>query len=75
VVASPVGVQAEQVRPGETGFLGATSVELAQALARLVEEPDLRARMGAAAREDARRRWSRETWAPRLLAHLEGWLA
>ena len=34
VVASPVGVQADQVRPDVTGFLGSTSTELAQGLMR-----------------------------------------
>jgi glycosyltransferase involved in cell wall biosynthesis len=75
VVASPVGVQAEQVRPEVTGLLGSTSLELAQGLLRLVEDEGLRVRLGAAAREDARARWSRQAWAPRLVGHVEAWLA
>ena len=64
VVASPVGVQAEQVRHGETGFLASTSEELVDALTTLFADDALRARLGAAAREDARARWSVEAWAP-----------
>jgi len=75
VVATPVGVQAEQVRHGETGFLGSGSRELLDGLMRLVDDPALRARQGAAAREDVRARWSRAAWAPRLLEALESWLA
>jgi hypothetical protein len=75
VVASPVGVQAEQVKHGETGFLGASSAQLLDGLIRLVDDPGLRARMGAAAREDARARWSRAAWAPRVVAAVEDLLA
>jgi hypothetical protein len=75
VVASPVGVQAEQVRHGETGFLGATPAELLDGLLKLVDDPALRARMGAAARADARARWSRAAWAPRVTAAVEDLLA
>ncbi len=75
VVATPVGVQAEQVRHGETGFLGSGSTELLESLMRLVDDPALRARLGAAAREDVRARWSRAAWAPRLVGAVEAWLA
>jgi hypothetical protein len=74
VVAAPVGVQAQQVRHGVTGFLGRTPGELAEGLVRLVEHGDLCAQMGGHAREDARARWSRAAWAPTLLDTLEGWL-
>ncbi len=75
VVATPVGVQAEQVRHGETGFLGSGSAELLESLIRLTDDPALRTRLGAAAREDARARWSRAAWAPRLVGAVEAWLA
>lgn len=75
VVATPVGVQAEQVLHGVTGFLGATSAALLEALVTLVDDPPLRLRMGAAAREDARARWSRAAWAPRVVAAIEELLA
>ena len=52
VVASNVGGVAELVVDGETGFLTAPADEaaLASALGRLLADPDLRRRMGAAAR-------------------------
>jgi hypothetical protein len=75
VVATPVGVQADQVRHGETGFLGRESGELLEGLLGLVDDPDLCARMGAAARDDARARWSRAAWAPRVLAAVEDLLS
>lgn len=50
VVANPVGVQKHMVRHGETGFLAQTPEEWQQAIARLVREPGLRRRMGAAGR-------------------------
>jgi glycosyltransferase involved in cell wall biosynthesis len=46
VVANPVGVQAEIVRHGETGFLCATPDEWSAAIGRLSHDPLLRKRMG-----------------------------
>ncbi len=71
VVASPVGVQTQQVRHGETGFLAATREQWVEAVLALLAEPDLRRRMGEAAREDVRARWSVAAWAPRVVAHFE----
>jgi glycosyltransferase involved in cell wall biosynthesis len=68
VVANPVGVQAELVRPGETGFLAETAGELARAVARLAEDPGLRRRMGERGREAVRARFS-------LAAGEDGWRA
>jgi glycosyltransferase involved in cell wall biosynthesis len=50
VVANPVGVQAEIVRHGETGFLAETPEQWVQAIARLAGDPGLRRRMGLAGR-------------------------
>jgi glycosyltransferase involved in cell wall biosynthesis len=58
VVANPVGVQAEWVRPGETGFLAETAGDLARAVVRLADDPGLRRRMGARGRELVRARFS-----------------
>jgi glycosyltransferase involved in cell wall biosynthesis len=52
VVANPVGVQADLVRPGETGFLAQTPQEWVDSIVRLAADPDLRRRLGA----DGRRR-------------------
>ncbi len=50
VVANPVGVHVEMVRPGETGLLATTPQEWADAVARLTRDPALRRRMGAEGR-------------------------
>jgi hypothetical protein len=75
VVASAVGVQREQVRHGETGFLAADHAAFLRGLLDLLEDDGRRRAMGEAAREDVRRRWSRAAWAPRLLERLDRWLA
>ena len=50
VVANPVGVQSDLVRPGETGFLAETSKQWVEAVGRLARDPNLRMRMGEAGR-------------------------
>ncbi len=75
VVASAVGVQVEQVVHGRTGFLATDDAGLVEGIAALLRDADLRRRMGAAAREDARARWSIAAWAPRVVEHVEAALA
>jgi hypothetical protein len=75
VVASPVGVQAEQVRDGVTGCLPRTDGAFAEALLSLLEDAPLRARMGEAAREDVRARWSVGAWEERVVSFVAGALA
>jgi len=53
VVASPVGTNAEYVLDGTTGYLARQEHEWFDRVARLVEDGDLRARMGRAGREHA----------------------
>jgi glycosyltransferase involved in cell wall biosynthesis len=50
VVANPVGVQADIVLHGETGYLVETPEEWLEAVARLGDDPALRQRMGRAGR-------------------------
>lgn len=50
-VASPVGMNSEVVIEGETGFLASTPAEWADAIVALVEDEELRERMGAAGRK------------------------
>jgi glycosyltransferase involved in cell wall biosynthesis len=69
-VASPVGVNQRIVRHGETGFLAESQEEWTDALRDLLDDADLRARLGAAARDDARRRWSYDVHEPAFLAAL-----
>jgi glycosyltransferase involved in cell wall biosynthesis len=50
VVANPVGVQAEFVRDGETGFRATTTEEWVNAVRALAADPGLRHRLGAEGR-------------------------
>ena len=50
VVANRVGVQAQMVKHGETGFLAETPAQWQEAIVRLAGDPALRRRMGRAAR-------------------------
>jgi glycosyltransferase involved in cell wall biosynthesis len=53
-IASPVGVNADLIQAGSTGFPVQTEQEWADALKRLIENPDLRQSMGQAAKEFCR---------------------
>lgn len=70
VVANPVGVQAEMVRHGETGFLAETPAQWLEAVGRLARDPDLRRRMGAAGRRRLEQEYGVEVGARRWLALL-----
>ena len=71
VVANPVGVHPEMVAHGQTGFLATTPDQWADAIERLAGDPDLRRRMGAAARQRIQQYYSVDTWGPRLAALIE----
>lgn len=62
IVATSVGGTTEQIEESATGLLvePRSPEALARALGRLLREPDLRARLGSAARESVRRRFSLE---------------
>lgn len=70
VVASPVGVNCEIIAPGDNGFLARAEADWRDALLRLIEDPDLRRRFGAAGRRRAEERYSLEVHAPRLIEAL-----
>jgi glycosyltransferase involved in cell wall biosynthesis len=72
VVANPVGVQAEMVRHGETGFLAETPAQWVEAVGRLAHDPDLRRRLGLAGRRLVESGYSVETGAARWRLLLEG---
>jgi glycosyltransferase involved in cell wall biosynthesis len=71
VVANPVGVQAELVVPGETGFLAETPQEWADAVRRLARDPALRQSMGRAGRQRVETEFSVSSGAARWLSLLE----
>ena len=70
-IASPVGVNAEIVRHGETGFLARTASQWLECMARLVSGPALRRRIGGAGREEIAARYSLDQTAPLLIDTLE----
>ncbi len=59
---SPVGVNAEIIEHGRNGFLPRSEDEWVHTLARLVRDPDLRARIGAAGRVTVEERYSVQAW-------------
>ncbi len=71
VVANPVGMHCELVRPGKTGFLATTPQEWADAIDRLAADPDLRRQMGAAGRRLVETHYSVDRWAPLFASVLE----
>jgi glycosyltransferase involved in cell wall biosynthesis len=58
VVANPVGVQAEMVQHGSTGFLAETPEQWRAAVQSLASDPALRSRLGQAGRERLEREFS-----------------
>ncbi len=66
VVASPVGVNSRIVEDGVNGYLVDTPDDWAKALARLLADPALRARMGAAGRAKVAAEYSVQAQGPRL---------
>jgi len=71
VVASPVGVNAEVLGQGACGLLASSPAEWEAALARLLEDAELRARLGRAGRRRAEERYSLRAALPGLARALE----
>ncbi|MCI4660922.1 MAG: glycosyltransferase [Neomegalonema sp.] len=77
VITTPAGGASEALRPGETGILLSRADELdvgeaARAAITLLGEPDLRARMGQAARHFARTQFSTEQMSRSVVAAFAG---
>ncbi|MDP6379757.1 MAG: glycosyltransferase family 4 protein [Phycisphaerae bacterium] len=66
VIASPVGVNGEYVREGESGFHASEAEQWIDATEKLVHSPELRKTMGAAGRDIVRTHYDREALAPRF---------
>ncbi|MBI3091845.1 MAG: glycosyltransferase family 4 protein [Candidatus Tectomicrobia bacterium] len=71
VVASPVGVNKEIVRPGLNGYLAAQAREWLERLEELARQPALRARLGAWGRKDVEARFSLRRLGKQFADHLE----
>lgn len=72
VIASPVGVNADIVEHGVNGFLAQTEAEWGEAIRTLLDDPDLRQRMGAAGRSKVEAQFALQFWGPRVAAMLAG---
>jgi|TARA_R100000935_G_scaffold57753_1_gene92484 glycosyltransferase involved in cell wall biosynthesis len=66
VVASPVGVNRDIVEDGVNGFLAENNDEWHTAIKKLLDDPDLRRRMGAAGRKKVEEQYSLQVWGPRV---------
>lgn len=66
-VMSPVGVNSEIIQDGLNGHLATDTADWVEKIARLVEDADLRQRMGAAARNTVVARYSLNAWKDRYL--------
>lgn len=67
-VCSPVGVNREIVTDGVNGYHATTPDEWIDKIGRLIDDDELRARMGAQARETVLRRYSLEVNSAKLIA-------
>lgn len=72
VVANPVGVHRELVRPGVDGFLPSSSDEWVEAIQTLRADPDLRLRLGRAARSSVESHYSVAAWSPSFVDAVAG---
>ncbi len=70
MIASPVGANRQVVQHGVNGFLAETTEEWVEALRHLAD-PELRRRMGEAARRTVEEQYSTAIVAPRLAAILK----
>ena len=70
-VASPVGINKELIRDGENGFLATTEEEWYEKLSLLIENPEIRKRMGLRERDFVVKNYSFEVAAPKLISTLK----
>ena len=74
MVTGQSGGAPESVQDGRTGFVvdGRSIDQIADAVSRILKDPDLAARMGAAGRQWILERWRWQTHAARLATLLTG---
>ena len=71
VVVSPVGMNTEVLGQGEVGFGAANEPEWVSSLDKLLDDPELRSRMGQAGRSVVVQKYSVEALVPRLVKVLQ----
>ena len=74
-VVTPVGVNPEIVQDGENGLHAGTTDDWVEALSRLVEDAELRRRLGRAGRRTVETRYSVSAWRDVYLESFRGLLA
>jgi glycosyltransferase involved in cell wall biosynthesis len=72
VVAAAVGVNREIIQDGVNGFLASNETEWVEKLGRLLADPELRRRFGAAGRRTVDERYSLAKHAPIVAETLRG---
>jgi len=72
VVANPVGLHPELIRPGETGILATTPDEWVDAVTRLAGDARLRQRIGLLGRQRVEADYSVSAWAETFVSSMTG---
>jgi glycosyltransferase involved in cell wall biosynthesis len=70
-VMSPVGVNSDIIEDGRNGFLASTTDEWVDKLSLLIDNADLRRKMGIEARRTVEERYSVNIWKERYLRHFQ----
>ena len=72
VIANPVGMQTEMVKPGLTGFLADSADQWVEAVRRLANDERLRLAMGQTARQHVETSYSVRAWTSTFIAAVTG---
>ena len=75
VVTSPVGINQQLVKDGEVGFWAGDADEWERRLAALIDDPELRRRMGVKGRETVESKYALDVSSVRLVKLLRGLVA
>jgi hypothetical protein len=67
-----VGVHPELIRRGETGFLASTPDEWVEAIGLLADDPELRSKLGSAARRQVETSYSPSAWSETFVTAVTG---
>ncbi len=70
-VASPIGINKEMIKNGENGFLAANEDKWYEKISLLIENPELRKKMGMRGRDFVVKNYSFEVAAPKLISALK----
>lgn len=72
VIANPVGTHREMIEAGVTGYLAESAEEWIDAARKLALDPEMRRRLGRAARARVESHYSVSAWAPKLISAIAG---